>query len=253
MYWSKFKIVWRRKNIYKRCIPKSNQIKNEQKVRLSLTSLKLDRNWNWQSYRKYECYITSFKIELLQPPNVRCDSVGPVGCIYRDLISEPQEFRIQMHSKLAADVTQCLRGCRAIFPDAFFAGARLNDNDELECFCLEANAFNATTLGPSANCNQVMYLYSIFWPFFVELSPWAKVSLVPWELSTHRKIALWKISFIFWLVQNKTETFEIFSHWIFCFKCYFFENVHISFCTSKQNYAVIAYFTKVLSKITQKS
>lgn len=92
MYWSKFKIVWRRKNIYKRCIPKSNQIKNEQKVRLSLTSLKLDRNWNWQSYRKYECYITSFKIELFSLLTCDVTALVPWGVFIGTWSLSPRSF-----------------------------------------------------------------------------------------------------------------------------------------------------------------
>ncbi len=42
-----------------------------------------------------------------------------------------------------------------MFPSAYFAGARHQPSDGiLDCFCLRANAFNASNLGPSANCNQ---------------------------------------------------------------------------------------------------
>ena len=58
-------------------------------------------------------------------------------------------------------------GCRAIFPDAFFAGVRLmpttgldNGTNELECSCLQPHAFNSSTLGPSANCNQVCHFFA---------------------------------------------------------------------------------------------
>jgi len=92
----------------------------------------------------------------------RCDSVGPVGCIYSDLVPSQlqNQFSIQVSdSEDFPDVTKCLLGCRAIFPGAFFAGVRSmpaldNVTNELECSCLQPHAFNSSTLGPSANCNQ---------------------------------------------------------------------------------------------------
>ena len=47
----------------------------------------------------------------------RCDSVGPVGCIYSDLVP-PQlqnQFKIQVsHSEDFPDVTKCLLGYQTI-------------------------------------------------------------------------------------------------------------------------------------------
>ena len=116
----------------------------------------------------------------------RCDSVGPVGCIYTDLI--PSHLRNQLKIEVSdsedfPDVTKCLLGCRAIFPDAFFAGVRVsealdNGRNELECSCLQPHAYNSSTLGPSANCNQVL-TYTLSHSFhFVSYSSFTPVTFL---------------------------------------------------------------------------
>ena len=89
----------------------------------------------------------------------RCDKVGPVGCIYKEVLeaAQPRDYDkfIVTTTKNEPDVTECLIGCRAMFPDSFFAAIRKSSSTEMECFCLRPNAFNASTLGPDVNCNQV--------------------------------------------------------------------------------------------------
>ena len=118
--------------------------------------------------RTIKAVVIEICLFVFQPDDggTRCDNVGPVGCIYADLI--PSHLQNQLKIQVSdledfPDVTKCLLGCRAIFPDAFFAGVRVstsldNGRKELECSCLQSHAYNSSTLGPSANCNQVCML-----------------------------------------------------------------------------------------------
>ena len=92
-----------------------------------------------------------------------CDSVGPVGCLYEDALmitDSPKinHLEIDISKSKFPDVTLCLRGCLSVWPDSLFAAVRHKssiDSQSLDCRCLGSNAFNASTLGPDAKCNQV--------------------------------------------------------------------------------------------------
>ena len=83
-----------------------------------------------------------------------------MGCIYKEILDNPDnydQFKIQstgVSQPEKSDVTQCLKGCRAMYPNAYFVGV-LHKPNELECLCLQAGAFNASMLGPNVQCNQV--------------------------------------------------------------------------------------------------
>ena len=81
-----------------------------------------------------------------------------MGCIYKEILDADNygQFKIQsgVDNPEKSDVTQCLKGCRAMFPNAYFVGV-LHKSNELECLCLKAGAFNASMLGPNVQCNQV--------------------------------------------------------------------------------------------------
>jgi len=92
-----------------------------------------------------------------------CDSVGPVGCLYEDALTimdstKINQLQIDITKSDFPDVTLCLRGCLSVWPNSLFAAIRHKssiDSQTLDCRCLGSNAFNASTLGPDAKCNQV--------------------------------------------------------------------------------------------------
>ena len=97
-----------------------------------------------------------------------------MGCIYKEILDNPDnydQFKIQstgVAQPEKSDVTQCLKGCRAMYPNAYFVGV-LHKPNELECLCLQAGAFNASMLGPNVQCNQVCRLG--VWNFFPNTYP----------------------------------------------------------------------------------
>ena len=88
----------------------------------------------------------------------RCNNFGPMGCIYKEILDTDNYDKFKIQSGVAnpekSDVTQCMKGCRTMFPNAYFVGV-LHKTNELECLCLQAGAFNASMLGPNVQCNQV--------------------------------------------------------------------------------------------------
>jgi hypothetical protein len=87
-----------------------------------------------------------------------------MACIYRELLSQGSHYQFNLRLNGGGDgdqtlqdpVTICLRGCQGMFPESFFAGIRTDGySGVVECHCLKSDAFNASTIGPLAKCDQV--------------------------------------------------------------------------------------------------